>query len=176
MEEAPKVLTLPTEPVLSAALPTPSFDAVYAGLCTATEGKLPSNYLLDSKWVASIRSSIKGVNFDDVEIDSEFCDRADKLLSALEMRFQFHVAGKVDKSRWNHFTLAFVKNNLPPMAAAMCLAGHIVEDIDAYGFEECLLKFPSGGVYEAMSDSLGTMEGCYLFFDMVKSFLIFSGK
>ena len=62
------------------------------------------------------------------------------------------------------------------MSAAMCLAGHVVDDLDAYGLEECLLKLPDSDMFSIMTTDLSSLEGCYLFFDRVKNVLICSGK
>ena len=146
----------------------------HAGLSSASQAKLPSEYLNSEIWVAAFRSSVKGVKY--AEIDSTMLERADKLLDILELRLRNHIAHRVDESRYNHFTLSFVRDNLPPMSAAMCLAGHVVDDLDAYGLEECLLKLPASDMLSIMTADLSSLEGCYLFFDRVKNVLIRSGK
>ena len=62
------------------------------------------------------------------------------------------------------------------MAAAMCLIGHAVEDLDIFGIEECLLKLPMNYMFQIISGSLSKMEGCYLFYDKCKNTWIRSGK
>ena len=148
---------------MNSALPPP-----HAGLSSATQAKLPSEYLNSEIWVAAFRSSVKGVKY--AEIDSAMLERADKLLDILELRLRNHIAHRVDESRYNHFTLSFVRDNLPPMSAAMCLAGHVVDDLDAYGLEECLLKLPASDMLSIMTADLSSLEGCYLFFDRVKTY------
>ena len=62
------------------------------------------------------------------------------------------------------------------MSAAICLAGHIVENINAYKLHECLLKLPLSDVFKMMSADLERLKGCYLLFDAMKGILIWSGK
>ena len=71
------------------------------------------------------------------------------------------------------------------MAAAMCLVGHIADDLDTYAMYERLLVLPKEDMLEDMfriitnlpSDhELGQMEGCYLYFDTKKKKWIRSGK
>ena len=79
----------------------------------------------------------------------------------------------------------FVRDNFAPMAAAMCLVGHIADDLDTYAMYERLLVLPKEDMLEDMfriitnlpSDhELGQMEGCYLYFDTKKKKWIRSGK
>ena len=61
------------------------------------------------------------------------------LMSALRQRLEFHISGQVDKRRWYHWTFDFVRDNFAPMAAAMCLFGHIADDLNTYAMYERLL-------------------------------------
>jgi len=81
--------------------------------------------------------------------------------------------------------LDFVRANFAPMAAAMCLVGHIADDLDMYAMYERLLALPKEDVLEDMfrimsnlpSDhTIGQLEGCYLCFDTKKKKWIRSGK
>ena len=71
------------------------------------------------------------------------------------------------------------------MAAAMCLVGHIAEDLDTYAMYERLLALPKEDMLEDMfrimsnlpSDhTIGQLEGCYLYFYTKKKKWIRSGK
>ena len=46
--------------------------------------------------------------------------------------------------------LDFVRANFAPMAAAMCLVGHIADDLDTYAMYERLLALPKEDVLEDM--------------------------
>ena len=81
--------------------------------------------------------------------------------------------------------LEHLRDNFAPMAAAMCLVGHIADDLDTYAMYERLLVLPKEDMLEDMfriitnlpSDhELGQMEGCYLYFDTKKKKWIRSGK
>ena len=134
-----------------------------------------SEYLKDEDWVAAFRSSVKGLK--EVEIDGAMLKQADKLKGILKTRLQNHVAKKVNESKYNHFTLSFVRDNLSPMSAAASLAGHVVGVLDAYDYlAECILKMPADQMLSIMTQGLKSLEGCYLFYDRVKRELIRSGK
>ena len=173
-DEAPPVLILPDEPALRVSVPNQTFDVVYAGLKSSLDRKRPSEYLKDEAWVSTFRSSVKG--FTGVMIDGAMLEQADKLLDIFEARMRNHVANKVDTSKYDHFTLSFIRDNLPPMSAAVCIAGHAVDDLDAYDLSECILKMPADGMLSIMTADLKSLEGCYLFYDRVKRELIRSGK
>ncbi len=71
---------------------------------------------------------MKGV--DVVPITTGLMTKADALVLALEQRFDIHIDNRVDKVHQHHSTLRFTHNNLLPMAAAMFVAGHIVNSIN----------------------------------------------
>lgn len=54
------------------------------------------------------------------------------------------------------------------MAAAMCLVGHIVDDIETYSMGECLLMLPMSEMFQVVPGDLSRLEGCYLYFDKIK--------
>jgi len=145
--------------------------------------KCPSEYLQNQTWVKSLASVIKGVEFMSVEAD--MMEKSKLLMSALQQRLEFHVSGRVDKRRWYHWTLDFVRDNFAPMAAAMCLVGHIADDLDTYAMYERLLLLPKEDMLEdrfkiisnlPSDHELGQLEGCYLYFDAKKKKWIRSGK
>ena len=173
-EKAPLVLTLPSPPVLDWSLATPKFDVVYADLTSGTNSREPSSYLQDPAWVDTFKSCVRGVLSD--ESESVATGRADKLATALEMRLKSHVATKVDATKHRHWTLSFVLDNLPPMAAGLCLVDHVVDYMDTCSFDERLLKLPKSNKFRVMSEDLRLFEGCYLFYDRVKDKWIRSGK
>ena len=70
------------------------------------------------------------------------------LIKALRQRLEFHISGRVDKRRWHHWTLDFVRDIFSPMAAAMCLVGHIADDLDTYAMYERLLALPKEDMLE----------------------------
>jgi len=69
------------------------------------------------------------------------------------------------------------------MAAAICVFGHIVvDDISTYGIDDCLLRMPmqqdddGGFCLIDGDDHVGSLQGCYLYFDWIKYRWIRSGK
>ena len=159
------------EPKLNTSLAAPTFNIVYAG---REQSKLASEYVGDTDWVAAFWSVVKGVGA--VTINNELMSNADSLALALRQRLDLHVSERVDASRHNHWTLGFTLDNIPPMAAAMCLVGHIVGDINMYGIHERLLHLPMREMFQIVSGDLASLEGCYLYFDKCKYKWIRSGK
>ena len=146
---------------------------LYAGSETSHQ-RLPSDYLRDDQWVEAWKSSVKG--YDVLPVDDDMAARADKLLLALGPYLDYHIAKRVHPSRQSHWTLAYARSNLPPMAAGMCLSGHVVDDIDCFGSNECMLQRQLAGFFQFVDRHLLELEGCYLYWDRVKHKLIRSGK
>ena len=166
----PMVLEIPPEPILIA--PTvPEFNVVYAGPATT---KPASDFFKDIVWVENWKRIVKGVG--SIPITDELMGKADSLALSMAARLDLHIDDRVDKSRHSHWTLQFTRDNLPPMAAAMCLAGHIVDEIETYDISECLLKQPTDEIFQVASGNLGKLEGCYLHNDPKKLKWIRSGK
>ena len=126
---------------------------------------------------------VKGIGF--LFVDDKMIEQSKLLMNALQQRLEFHISGRVDKRRWYHWTLDFVRDNFAPMAATICLVGHIADDLDTYAMYERLLVLPKEDMLEDMfqiitnlpSDhALGPLEGCYLYFDTKKKKWIRSGK
>lgn len=113
-----------------------------------------------------LKSIVKGV--DSVVIDDAMLSKADALALALDQRLDLHIHDRVDELRVDHWTLHFTRDNLPPMSAAMCLVGHIVDDIRLYKITECLLHLPMNELFQIISGDLSQLEGCYLHFDPIK--------
>ncbi len=166
----PLVLIRLPMPVLCTSLPTPSFRLPDS---TSPAEKFASNHLLNSTWVNSFSSVVKGVSA--VTLDETIRMNADKLSPALEQRLGFHIDRRVDKSKQDHFFLEFASNNTTEMAAAFCLFGHAVPDTEACTMEERLLVLPSKGTFHEIDDELRDLEGCYLYNDSVKDKWIRSG-
>jgi hypothetical protein len=147
----------------------PEFHVVYAGPETA---KSPPEYLLNPMWMNALDSVVKGVNT--IAMSDDMMVQADNLALAMEQRY--HIAERVDLSRHHHWTLHFTRDNLPTMAAAMCVVGHIVEDLDTYSLDECLLQLPMTNLFQMITGDLSGFEGCYLYYDSKKNKWIRSGK
>ena len=173
LRDAPIVLEIPPEPVLNLQVTMPKFNVVYAGPKKSTPA---SEYLDNTVWVEGVKRSFKGVTF--VPIDDELKKRADILATLLVARLDCHVSERVDSSRQDHWTIDFTRANITVMAAAMCLVGHIVEDIGSYKLRDRLIQLPdwSDSTFQIMSDSIKRLEGCYLFYDVKKSKWVRSGK
>ena len=117
---------------------------------------------------------MKGVRFCDVS--DGMMKEADTLYSAMRPRLNWHISKRVDNSRQNHWTLQFTRDNLAPVAARICLAGHAVDDIDTYGMPEGLLKLPIDQVFGVVCGDLLELEGCYLYYHKKKRKWVRSGK
>jgi len=125
----------------------------------------------------------KGVEF--LPVNAAMIAKSELLIEALRQRLDFHISGRVDRRRLYHWMLDFVRDNFAPMIAAMCLVGHIMDDLDTYAMYGHLLVLPKEDMLEDMfkvmsnlpSDhTLGQLEGCYLCFDTKKKKRISSGK
>ena len=58
----------------------------------------------------------------------------------------------------------------------MCLAGHIVDQLEIYKLDERLLVLPEKDTFQILEGDLERLEGCYLYFNDEKSKWIRSGK
>jgi len=141
-------------------LPQPTFTVYQAHKQVA---KLPSEYLRNLSWLRKLKSVVKGVQA--IPIDEELMSKAVALGRLLEPRPNQHIAERVNKSRHNHWAMRFSPDNMPPMAAAMCLVGHIIDDIECYSIAECLLTLTMDETFQVVSSNLSSLEGCYLYFD-----------
>ena len=124
-----------------------------------------------------MKSTVKGVRFE--MVDDKMIDRASALKLKLQQRLDLHISDttRVDRRRREHYTLDFVRDNIPAMAAALCLCGHVAEDLSSFGMDECLLVHPNNSsndnvfksfVDHPMGAQLDNLEGCYLHYDRVK--------
>ena len=136
--------------------------------------KSPSEYLSNPIWLNTLTSVVNGLNT--IAMSDDMMVQADNLALAMEQRLEYHIAERVDLSRHHHWTLNFTRDNLPTMAAAMCVVGHIVDDLDTYSLDECLLQLPMINLFQIMTGDLSGFEGCYLYYDSKKRKWIRSGK
>ena len=95
-------------------------------------------------------------------IDDDLLAKADEFAVVLEQRLNCHIGDRVDPSPQKHWTLDFTHDNVPPMAAAMCLAGHIVDNLETFSINEYLLCLPMNAIFHIVSGDLSQLEGCYL--------------
>jgi len=102
--------------------------------------------------------------------------KADSLALTLEQRLEYHIAERVHQTRQKHWTLQLSCNNLPHMAAAMCLVGHIVEDLATYSIGGCLLVLPMKECFQIVTSELGGFDGCRVYYDAHKNKRVCSGK
>ena len=158
-------------PVMNIRVSMPEFTVVYAG---RESRRMASDYLRSGTWVTALGAVVKGVHA--VPITDSILAKADNLVLALEPRLDYHIAERVHRTRHNHWTLRFTRDNLAPMAAAMCVVGHIVDDLDTYSIDERLLVLPMKEMFQIISRDLRSLEGCYLYFDKEKNKWIRSGK
>jgi hypothetical protein len=176
------VLEMPALPVLNTSLQMPEFTIAYAGRMS---GKCPSEYLLSNAWVATLKSTVKGVSFRAFE--TSMIDEAKLLVLAMLQRLDLHIADpdRVDIRRHHHYTLDFVRDNVPAMAAILCLSGQVVDHLASFRIDECLLVHPkesgSDDVFHPISNApadsrLGKLEGSYKHYDSLKKKWIRSGK
>mmetsp|Transcript_22611 Transcript_22611/g.34254 ORF Transcript_22611/g.34254 Transcript_22611/m.34254 type:complete len:444 (-) Transcript_22611:16-1347(-) len=172
------VLSARDAPVLDVTVQLPQFAVVHAG---PSQQKRASDYLSDKDWVLSFEATVKG-RISTSTVTTAMKINADKLESSLSARLSFHVSGRVHQTKQQHWTInRFTPDNLAPMAAAMCMMGHIVDRVERWRMDECLLSLPMHDLFPLLDDEdgdkeLGKLEGCYLFFDWEKMKWIRSGK
>ena len=182
IRNVPIILRAPDPPILQTSLEMPQFQVTYAGRLS---DKDPSEYLRNEVWIDTMKSTVKGVRFE--MVDDKMIDRASALKLKLQQRLDLHISDttRVDRRRREHYTLDFVRDNIPAMAAALCLCGHVAEDLSSFGMDECLLVHPNNSsndnvfksfVDHPMGAQLDNLEGCYLHYDRVKMKWIRSGK
>ena len=61
------------------------------------------------------------------------------------MNLDSHVDKKVESGKTDHFALGFHRQNIPPCAALLTLANHVVDDIPGSDYLTCLLENPLVG-------------------------------
>ena len=168
------VLEVPPEPERNCALLLPKFTIMYAG--PETE-KTASQYLLNDEWVNDAKATLLGRSTTvGVTINDELLRKADALASAMISRLTCYIGDRVPHSRQKHWVLPFVRDNIHPVAATMCLFGHIVDELETYGIKECLLQSPTDDMFQLALGELGKLEGNYLYYDKKKRKWIRSGK
>jgi len=175
---AKEIILSPTAiPVIDVPNVMSQFTVTSAG---PSKKRLPSKFLSDAAWLESLGAAVKGVNM--ITVTEQMKSTANYLY-VLDGRLNLHIASRrVDQSKKNHWTLRlFTRENLPAMAAALCIFGHVVDDdLTTYGMDECLLCSP---IFEDESfceidgdEDLGALQGCYLYFYVKKMIWIRSGK
>lgn len=158
-------------PILSVTVPEPTFSIPSS---TPEIVHYASDYMRNESWLSAWSSVVMGAAA--VSVNERVMMNADKLASALKLRLAYHTSERVDKSRQRHWTLRFVRDNLSAMAAAMCLAGHVVGDVEACDVDERLLVLPALQSFFKVDRDLCRLEGCYLYYDSMKDRWVRSGK
>jgi len=134
-------------------------------------------------WVETLKASVRGVRVG--EVNEGVVIKAKTLVPMMEQRLEHHIDARVDIRRKYHYSLDFIRDNLASVAAAKCLVGHIVNDLQSFTTNECLLGHPnehiSADSFLPMTKQpedlpLDSLEGCYLHYDPTKKKWIRSGK
>ena len=55
------------------------------------------------------------------------------------------------------------------MAVAMCLVGHIFDNLETYGIYERVLHLTLHEMFQIISGDLSNLEGCYLYYNECKT-------
>jgi hypothetical protein len=160
------VLQCREEPVLQVINPQPSFS--YDDPSIQIAPKKASDYLRDQSFVDAFAAEVEGVNV--CSVDDEMLENADKLVPLLEQRLNIHISDRVDDKLTDHITLKFVRQNLPAVAAQMCLAGHVVGDVGTSSCDDRLLALTHSKTFSKLDDDdeLNKLEGSYLYYDPAK--------
>ena len=67
--------------------------------------------------------------------------KAKTLVPMMEQRLDHHINARIDNRRkYHYYSLDFIWDNLASVAAAKCLVGHIVHDLQSFTINECLLR------------------------------------
>ena len=135
----------------------------------------PTSFLSDAEWITLIRRNIRGVyNAEEINVDQIQKDRADQFGFILVGRLENHIVRKIhDKTKHDHWTMRFVRDNLTRYAAMVVYFGHAIRNVSNADEEKCLLRNPSKS-WVLVSDA--ALEGCYLYFDTDSGNWIRSGK
>lgn len=168
----PLVLKERSEPTLELSIPQPliSFETLEVSAAVMNA----SDYLSNPNWVQTFASTVKGVTIRPV--DDVMKHNADRLASIFLQRLNFHIAERVDDSSRNHISLSFVRDNLPAVAAQMCLVGHAMDDVETSECFERLLALPTGNSYfKSFDDDEDKLEGSYVVYHAKKDMWIRSG-
>ena len=146
------VLQQPAVPILALSTPQPTLT-FESGEANHVVVKKASDYLHNAKWITSFESAVKGVAVG--EVNESMRNNADRLVSIMQQRLNFHVSMRVDRSCYNHITLKFVADNLPVVAAQMCLAGHVMNEVETSECHERLIKLPSSSSFRMFDGEVG---------------------
>lgn len=129
------MLELPPAPEENYTLETPAYNILSAG---PEVEKTASEYLLNDEWVEKVKATFMGrATTSTVTINDDVLKQANQLASAMISRLNCFVADRVHSSRQNHWTLSYTRDNIPPIAAAACIFGHIVDELDTYRWMIC---------------------------------------
>ena len=109
-----------------------------------------------------------------VSVKEGMMSKANMLALILKQRPDYHISERVQ--RHNHWTLCFTRDNIPPKAAAMCIIGHIIDDLAVYSLDECLLLLPMMHSFHIIAGDLGGFEGCYVYYNRKKNKWLRSDK
>ena len=156
----PLIMELHEQPEFDDGLTMPSFEVPY--VCPAT-AKPPSEYLKNQGWIDAFKSTVKGVGT--LEVTQDMMANADDLAPQLAARLNLHIHKRVALEKQSHFTSKFTRDNIAPMAAALCLVGHTVNNVKRCRLNEGLLALPMHANYGMMAGDLEGLQGCYLYFD-----------
>ena len=105
--------------------------------------KCPSEYLNSDVLVETVQSTVKGVNFGSA--DNSMVAKEKLLVFTMQKHLDLHISDptRVHKSRRHYYTIDFDRGNFPAMAATMCFSDHIVDDLESFRVDECLLAHPN---------------------------------
>lgn len=175
----PSVQVVP-QPVVQC---TPRLQATVSGAVSELARHVyetPSSILSDESWRRQVSASQVGVEAAN-EITAEMMKQADDLLPMMLGRFSRFKSKRMMQEpllrRHDHWTMKFARDNLPRMAAQMCLNGQVKPHLECEGETSCLLLPPHiGNKFSVAAAALADKEGCYLHWDPYHCWWIRSGK
>ena len=142
----------------------------------------PSSLLECPLWRANavrlfgLQARSEGLRVDPgAEVSEEKKVTANKLVLILRNRFKVFLKQRIkEKARRDHWCMRFALKNLPVVAAALVLSGHVKKDVSCLNGRDSLLVTDSS-CYVRCCD-MPDKEGAYLYMDTVRQVFVRSGK
>jgi hypothetical protein len=143
----------------------------------------PNHYLKDESWRELLVLDIKGVKRMEIDIapSADTCTTADTLVDVLYMRYESHFVLRNIESKRRHPCFIWSHDNLARVVAAMTYFDHVKPNLHRIhiGRNTTLLASPhssSSAFMNARVEEIGSLQGCYLYYDNESGKWVRSGK
>ena len=149
------------------------------------EAEGPSDWLNNAGWrkaVSRVMKGVKNVEYEE-DVPPYLMKDAEAVYNILQSCFTEHFVRTGCEEKENHWTFQWAKRNLAPVIAAQALFEHLKKSVhrEATSRSTCLLAHPNttmhGGIFcDAREEAHQSLEGNYLYYDVVNYKWIRSGK